>query len=332
MHSFALMQFTLRLSSLILLINLQSTLAHANDRYSEIRASLGPNEELVMIEIPENEVFPIANESDPSDPKTKIGICFGIVHLEQKLSALDRNRELFAAGPRDSDEAIKNKLMAAARGEKFEAIAGFSKLSDFYADSTVQSILKDTVKDIQKAHTILTADAKFKTALDNANKAPEVSGPFALMAEKTGSDAASVISERINSGKSVHLALKDSNQAVGHSVRVVGYIRDKETKEVKKIIVQDSNRPEEFQVIDKTEGQWTYPLAAGSAPQPVMIAAVEDDTEFAPGQKIMTELPRVLHEKKSEILAGKAQPYLFQCQKVETDQPGLARLFELGSQ
>ncbi len=326
------MKLVLRLSANLLVLALHAPSAIADDRYAEIRASLGPNEELVMIDIPENEILPLQNESDPSDPKTKVGICFGIVHLEQKLSALDRNKELFVSGPRDSDEVIKNKLMAAARGEKLDPISGFSKLSDFYADSNVQRILKESAKDIQKSHTILTSDAKFKAALDTANSSPQISGPFALMAEKTGSDAASVISERIDSGKAVHLALKAADNPVGHSVRVVGYIRDKDTKEVKKIIVQDSNKPEEFQVIDKEKGQWTYPIAIDSARQPVMIAAVEDSTESAPGQKIMTELPKASQESPSAIIAAKAQPFLFRCESESSDQPGLTRLFELGAQ
>jgi hypothetical protein len=63
-----------------------------------------------------------------------------------------------------------------------------------------------------------------------------------------------------------------------------------------------------------------------------MIAAVEDSTESAPGQKIMTELPRVSQESPSAIIAAKAQPFIFRCENEPSDQQGLSRLFELGAQ
>ena len=287
--------------------------AYAADRFAEIRASLGPNEEIVMLDISAQEMFPLENTRDPADPKTALGQCFGIVHLDQKLSALQRDQKLFVSGPRDEAKIIQEKMMKAARGEAFEPISGFTSLSEFYQDESVRSILAESVKEIQKLHSIIGERNGFRASLENQVTTSETASPFTLPTLQSGAQAASEIAKNISLGKSLHLFVRDEASQVGHSVRVVGFIRDKETQQITKVITQDSNFPGQFKVLNHTaDGQWNYPLTATTSAQPVVIAVVDDGTQSSAGQRLMTDLPRasiqIVHQEKS-----KPAQFRFEC-------------------
>ena len=286
---------------------------HAVDRFDTIRQSLGPDEELVMIEIPPTETFPLRNSKDPSHEKTALGQCFGIVHLDQKIAALHRADQLLIEGPRDEAAVIQAKLMKASKGEAFEPISGFSNLSQFYQDTEVQSVLETVVKEVQISHAILSDGKNLEATLDKIS-AQQAQSPFSFQTGQSGAGVAAAVTSSIDKGRSLHLLIRgDESQSVGHSVQVVGYIRNKTTKEIKKIVVQDSNYPEVYQVLDQSNGIWSYPMTADGKPQAVVLSTVSDGTEKLAGRSLMAEIPRAAHAEKSAIVLANPRPYQFHC-------------------